>query len=228
MERLEALAREYDKPLRGEEFVQSRLMWEDWEGMRKQAVAFAREEIGRRKWRRARGGMLPGGMDAEDVADHVLGEMLGGHRRLAPGWTWERLVKELKRLVSQRVRSLHKLKEASAMCSEWEAEGSGNGAEGSENGTEAASVFEDMVDLRGEESESEAEEEERKGRMREAIEGSLSEEAELKGLFECLWTGVTKASQIAQRLGVQEGEVGRLRKRLERRLEGMRRLKAKG
>jgi CRP-like cAMP-binding protein len=111
MARLAELAREYEQKLRPEEYVQSRLRWEDWETLRPEAVAFARDEIRRRRWRGKRGGVLPEGYDAEGVANQVIGEMMAGKCRLAVGWTRERLVNELKRLVSQRVRVLHRLKE---------------------------------------------------------------------------------------------------------------------
>ena len=76
--RLAELAREYEERLQGLERVQSRLRWEDWEALRAEAVEIAREEIRRRRWRGARGGVLPGGYGAEDIADQTIAEMIGG------------------------------------------------------------------------------------------------------------------------------------------------------
>jgi hypothetical protein len=120
MARLAEIAREYELPLRGQELVQSRLRWEDWESLRAETAAFAKKEIRRRKWRGARGGVLPGGGDAEDIADQAIGDLLSGKGRVAIGFVRERLVKELKRLVSGKVRVLHGLREARATRSEWD------------------------------------------------------------------------------------------------------------
>src|SRR3974390_2598958 len=118
--KLAELAREDEEKLRPEQVVQSRLRWEGWETLRPEAVGFAREEIRRRRWRGRRGGVLPEGYDAEAVANQVIGEMVEGKCRLAFGWTRERLVAELKRLVCRRVRVLHRLKEAGSVRSEWD------------------------------------------------------------------------------------------------------------
>ena len=61
LRKLAEIGREYEEKLRPEQLVQSRLRWEDWEGLRKEAVAFAEEEIRRRKWRGSRRGVLPRG-----------------------------------------------------------------------------------------------------------------------------------------------------------------------
>jgi hypothetical protein len=216
--KLAELALEYKMLRRGEELVLSRLRWEDWASLRQETVAFAQEEIRRRKWRGARGGVLPGGRDAEDVAGQAIGELLSGKGRLAPGWTRERLVRELRRLVGRRVRVLHGLREASAMRSEWE-------AVAPQNGAEPVSVFEGMADG----SEAAAERQEMLVELRRVLEKHLEREPELRGLFGCLCAGITKPEEIARRLGMEQREVRNARKRLERRLAGFRgRLKAEG
>jgi hypothetical protein len=61
------------------------------------------------------------------------------------------------------------------------------------------------------------------------LEGFLDGEEELKGLFRCLGEGITKPSKIARRLGMDEREAVRARKRLDRRLaEFGKRMKEKG
>lgn len=68
LRKLEVIAKEYEEPLKGEARVQSRLRWEDWSALGREAVAFAMSEIRRRKWRGRRGGVLPGGVSPEDIA----------------------------------------------------------------------------------------------------------------------------------------------------------------
>jgi hypothetical protein len=103
-----------------EEGVRERLAWEDWETLLPELTGFAKVEIGRRKWRGSKWGVLPEGFDANSVAAEVVRAALQGEARLAPGWTRERLTNELKRKVSNEVRRLHKLKETRAMRSEWD------------------------------------------------------------------------------------------------------------
>src|SRR5437899_1358270 len=71
---------------------------------------------------------------AEDPAGEAIAELLGGKCRLAAGVMRARVSAELKRLVRQKVRSLHRLREASAMRSEWDVLPAEDG--------EAVSVFE--------------------------------------------------------------------------------------
>ena len=101
-------------------WVQERLRWENWESLRKEAQEFAAREIRRRKWRGSRGGVLPEGMEAEDVVDQAIAEVLSGKCRLALGWVRERFMKELQRVIGQKIRQLHARKETRAMRSEWE------------------------------------------------------------------------------------------------------------
>jgi hypothetical protein len=102
------------------EGVQRRLRYEDWETLLPELIEFAKGEIWRRKWLGSKSGVLPQGFDANSVASEVVMAALQGEARLAPGWTRERLMKELKRKVSNEVRRLHKLKETQAIRSEWD------------------------------------------------------------------------------------------------------------
>ena len=210
MAKLEELWREYRAPVRGQELVQSRLRWEDWEGLRKEAVEAAKVEIRRRRWRGARGGVLPDGYDAEGIANQVIEEMLGGHCKLAIGWTRERLVKELQRLVSQRVRVLHGRKEAASVRNEWD-------ATRVKEGERRVSAFAKVAGNERSAYEALAEKEDA-AEMREKIEAFLKEEPVLKGIFECLWAGITKPAEIGRELGMEKGEVMKARRRLDRRL----------
>ena len=126
-----------------EAWRQERLRWENWETLRPEAVETAKREIGRRRWRGARGGVLPEGHDAQGVASEAIRQMLSGETVLKPGWTRSRLTGELKRLVRSLVRRLHRLKEAGTTRSEWEGEKSifsrikGRGRDGFEEAVNA-------------------------------------------------------------------------------------------
>ncbi len=218
--RLEELAREYEVKLRPEEWVQSRLRWEDWERLRPEAVAFAREEIRRRRWRGSRRDVLPEGYGAEDVANQVIGELLCGKSRLPVGFTRERVVGELKRLVHQRVRVLHRLKETKLMRSEWQ---------GVNSKGEPTSVLVGMDDGRGDAQEAfmEREEEQRREGLKEELDEFLAGEPELQGIFRCLCEGLTSSKEIGLRLGIEEKAVVRGRKKLGRRVEEFRRKRAR-
>jgi hypothetical protein len=208
-EKLAEIAREYEKKVTNEEWVQSRLRWEDWETLRKDTVAFARGELRKRRWRGARSGVLPTGDDAEGVADQAIAELLGGNCRLMPGFLRSTVQKELERLVKDRIRRLHGLKEARAMRSEWEvlpADEEGN----------RKSVFPAIVDENA--GRAAEEEKEVRERAKREFEDFLDGEEELKGLFRCLGEGITKPSEIARRLGIDEQEAVRARKRLDRRM----------
>ena len=103
-----------------EEWVQKRLRWEDWETLLPELIEFAKGEFRRRKWRGSKSGVLPQGFDDNSVASEVVMAALQGKARLAPGWTRQRLMKELKRKTSNEVRRLHKLMETRAVRSEWD------------------------------------------------------------------------------------------------------------
>lgn len=222
--RLAELAREREEPLRGWELVKSRLLWEDWETLREQTVAIAAKEIGCRKWRGSWKGVLPGGVDAEDVADQVIAEVLSGKARIAIGWTRARLMDEISRLVSQKVRVLQGRKETATVRNGSEIE-----AVDEEGGP--ASVFELVQDPGADACEQVAEREGEAGRrkLEREFEEWLGDE-ELRRVFRCLCAGTTKSKDIGRVLGVGEREVARLRRALkgrvaafgrERRREGL-------
>ena len=71
--------------------------------------------------------MLPEGADANSVAAEAIQGLLRGQARLAPGWTRERLMGELKRKASNEVRRLHKLAETRAVRNEWDVLPAGEG-----------------------------------------------------------------------------------------------------
>lgn len=200
------LAREQEESLKGEEYVLARLRWEDWPLFRRLGLGFARQELRKRKWRGRRGGVLPGGCDAEDIVDQVIAEILQGKGRLVPGWTWQKVQREVERLVSQRIRVMHRLREAAVMRSEWEFDEDGR------------SVLEGIVDENGNGVEA-AEGREEVERRIKSVEEHLGGDGKLVELFRCWLDGVKGSAEIAQRLGVGEAEVSRLRKRLERKLE---------
>jgi hypothetical protein len=58
--------------------------------------------------------------------------------------------------------------------------------------------------------------------LRRKIETQLRAEPELKAVFGCLWEGETGTAEIAQRLGMEEKAVVLARRRLARRLKGLR------
>jgi hypothetical protein len=219
---LAELAREYEEKVRPAELAQSRLRWEDWARLQVEAVGFAKEEIRRRRWRGRRGGMLPEGYDAEGVANEAIGEIMEGKGRLAVGFTRERVVNELKRLVSQRVRVLHRLKEAAAVRSEWEdANGDGEGKSLLRGVPAEWANVEEAVCLEEEES--------WRGRVIGEFEQFLEAEPELRAILKCLCSGVDESREMARRLGMDEATVVKGRKKLARRAgEFQRRLKGNG
>jgi hypothetical protein len=203
--RLAELAREYEAPMTNPEWVQSRLRWEDLGAFRREAVALARIEILRGKWRGARGGMPPGGINAEDVGGEAIAELLGSKGRLAAGLVRARVSAELKRLVWQKVRSLRRLREASAMRGEWDVLPPEDG--------ESVSVFERMASKDSRDGEAEA-----KVWWQEAVGALQERDHELAGVLECLLAGVRNPAQIAQRLRISEKAARNARRRLARAL----------
>ena len=103
-----------------QEGIQKRLRWENWEVLLPELINYATGEIARRRWRGSKSGVLPEGFDANSVASEVVMAALQGRASIAPGWTRERLMNELKRKVRNEVRRLHKLKERAAVRSEWD------------------------------------------------------------------------------------------------------------
>ena len=61
------------------------MRWEIWEELRPEAVEAAKREIGRRRWRGARGGVLPEGHDTQGVASEAIRQVLNGETLLKAG-----------------------------------------------------------------------------------------------------------------------------------------------
>lgn len=214
--KLERIGREYEEKLRPEERVQSRLGWEDWETLLPELVRYARREIRRRRWRGWRSGVLPEGYDANGVAAEVIVSALRGKARLAPGWTRERLMRELERKVSNEVRRLHKLQEACRTRSEWEI------LAPCENG-EPRSVFELMMGKKiaggVDEARFQKLDQEKKEAELMIVEKLHGGDEEVEKLFNCLREGVVKRREIAAKLGISVDEVTNCQKRLNRKLD---------
>ncbi len=204
--------REVTKKRTNEEWVKSRLEWEDWRTFYPEAVELAKRELRRRRWRGAQGGVVPRGYDAESIASETIARMLAGESRIAPGWTPERLMKELERMITRKVNLLWSLKEAQAIRSEWEI------APPNVNG-EPVSALSDVAGdgQNGYEAAVEAEEGEEGLRRRVAAE--LGSDRELKEVLGCLWEGETRTREIARRLGMTERSVVLARRRLARKLK---------
>jgi len=190
-------------------WVKERLEWEDWERLLKATEMFAKGQIRRRWWRGRKGGVLPEGQDASSIAAEVAIKLLRGKGRLAPGWTRERLQKELNRLASNEIRRLYGLKETELMRNEWDIlrptpEGKLRSIfdrmQGSAGGGE-------LVDKRQEAA--------REGDRRK-LESKLGRDERAKGVLNCLYSGVRKRRHIAAKLGIDVKAVTAARKRLER------------
>ncbi len=209
---MEQIWREVVQKRTNEEWIKSRLAWEDWESLGRVAVGFAARELKRRKWRGASGGVVPRGYGAEDIAWEVIGEMLAGRSQIVPGWTKERLVNELKRMISGKVRLLHSLKETRLLRNEWDV------VPGEKNG-ELVSV----LSLAAGDGRSESESEERGTEVRKTVEAELGSEPELQAVFGCLCRGERKTGEIARALGMTEKTVVLARRRLATRLKRVQR-----
>ena len=210
---LELLAEQQaERRLPIEEWVKLRLGREDWETLRPEAVRFAKMESKRRRgWNSSE--VLPRGYDPESIVAEAVGDLLEEKGLLAPGWTRERLMKALERLIRRKIRLLASLKEGRVTrgglrLEQPEAESQSAKAakqvpDGSNNAYEAAVA---------------REERERQERLKGELERFLGDEPELVAVFRCLWAGMTKPAEIAARAGIEEGKVGVLRRRLERRM----------
>ncbi len=196
------------------EGVQRRLRYEDWETLLPELIEFAKGEMWRRKWRGSKSGVLPEGFDANSVASEVVMAALQGEARLAPGWTRQRLMKELKRKTSNEVRRLHKLMETRAVRSEWEllmprenealrSVFAGMTARSSVGGWDDGQVRDKVR-------------KETELRIAGALRGG---DQAVEKLFGCLRAGVVKRREIAARLGMSVTEVTNCRKRLDRTLD---------
>jgi len=214
-ERAERLLEEAQTKESVKEGVKRRLRWEDWGDLLPELIEFAKGEIRRRKWRGSRTGVLPKGFDANAVASEVVMKALQGKARLAPGWTRERLMKELKRKVSNEVRRLHKMKETRSTRSECDLLlPADSGAlrsvlAGIAGGCGGYGGWDDgqVRDKVRKETDS---------RIAEALRGG---DQAVERLFECLRAGVVKRREIAARLGMNVTEVTNCRKRLDRTLD---------
>jgi hypothetical protein len=113
--------------------------------------------------------------------------------------------------VSDKIRLLHRLKEAAGTRSEWGVAPTGGIGE-------AVSVFERMSD--GGRTVSRWEGQWKRRCLKEEIEICLEGEPQLLGLFRFLRSGETRPGAIARGLGVEERAVAAARRRLERRLVG--------
>lgn len=215
MREMEEMLREIREKVTMEEWVKRRLQWEDWEGVGKDAVNLAKQELSRRHWRGGRQGVLPRGYDAETIAWEAMEIMVRGQSRLVPGWTRERLLSEVGRLISRKVRLLNSLKETKAVRNEWDIAPRG------EDG-EPVSILPEVPGDEPNGYDAAVEAEEGREFWRKKVERELEGEPELKGVFECLCQGETKTREIACRLGVAEKAVLLARKRLARRLKRMR------
>jgi hypothetical protein len=114
-EKLEEIAKEYERKLSPAEWCAERLRWEDWDSLSREALAMARKELRRH----GRGGVLPGGYDAESIAAQAIADLMSGKARAPVGPTQERLVKKLEGLIQGKIRLLGMLKETSVTQSEW-------------------------------------------------------------------------------------------------------------
>ena len=208
-----ALDDQFLERLRPEERARERLRWEDWESVRREAVSFAENEIRRRKWRGEYKGVVPGGVDAEDVANQVIAEVLSSTGRIALGLTRSRLLLELKRLISGRVRVLHGRKETSLVRSEWE-------VSPVKDGEEPISVFEGVrgTELDACEAVTQRERSMANQHAALAIEMKLGSDDALRRIFQCLRAGILRSEEIAERLGMDKASVARGRRRLAGRL----------
>jgi hypothetical protein len=113
------------------------------------------------------------------------------------------------------VRLLNSLKETKAVRNEWDI------SPPKANG-DRVSI---LADIPGEERtgyDVAVDAEEGPESVRRRIEAQLEAEPELRAVFGCLWEGERVTRKIAQRLGIEEKTVVLARRRLRRRLKGIR------
>jgi hypothetical protein len=205
---------------RVEEWTRERLYREDWAKLLPRAVRYAEQQIARRYWRGQKGGVLPRGFDANNVASEVIEGMLHGKCRLALGWTRERLEKEVQRRIRNEVRRLYSLTEAPEMRSEWD-------LLPLDENDQPQSVFDSMMGSIPDPCEEAEQNEEEAWRelVRKDFDAYLKEDWVARKVFECLCNGVVKRREIAERLGISVQAVTAARKRLERKVAGWKRQK---
>jgi len=190
-------------------WIKERLEWEDWKTLLKETEMFAKGQIRRRWWRGRKGGVIPEGQDANSIAAEVAIKLLSGKGRLAPGWTRERLQKELNRLASNEIRRLYGLKETELMRNEWDIlrptpEG------------KLRSIFDRMQGSAGGGELVDKKQEAAREGDRRKLESKLGRDERAKGVLNCLYCGVRKRRHIAAKLGIDVKAVTAARKRLER------------
>jgi hypothetical protein len=175
------------------EWLKERVRFENWEQLMKEALVTAKGEVDRRCWRGGRGGVLPRGYDVESVAAEAARMMLNGEARLALGWTWTRIRRELRRVVRRLVEGLHRLKETETTRSEWDGGGASRLAQ---LGGPKEAVFQDVA---GREEELERE------RVREEFWRALSDAPELVRLARELSQGEPGAEVLASKQSLAGG-----------------------
>jgi hypothetical protein len=204
-------------------------------------VAYARDQIRRRRWRRSNSRVLPHGKDAEGIAAEALNEVVseggleeswtgevvlpgrdgrGGVRARKPTRIWhdgEHPRDRLERLISAEVLRLSRLKENKVTVSEWDvlpARASGG----------VVSVFAAMAGRipRPDEALMQKEDLALLEQFKEDFEASLGQEKGLRKVFRCIWDGTEKRDEIAQALGLSPARVAGLRRRLNRRVREFR------
>ena len=119
----------------------------------------------------------------------------------------------LERLVREKVRRLSRLKENTAVVSEWEV------LPPRANG-ERVSVFDRMAGriLPPDEALMQKEDLELLQQFKEEFEASLSGEEKVRKVFQCIWNGTEKREELAVELGLSPAAVTGLRRRLNKRL----------
>jgi len=136
-------------------------------------------------------------------------KLLAGKGRLAPGWTRERLQKELNRLGSNEMRRWDGLKVSELMRNEWDIlrptpEG------------KLRSIFDRMQGSAGGGDLVDKKREAARERDRRKLESKLGGDERARGVLNCVYSGVRKRRHIAAKLGIDVKAVTAARKRLER------------
>jgi hypothetical protein len=142
--------------------------------------------------------------------------------RLAPGWTFKRLERELQRRVSNEVRRLHKLKETQLVRSEWD-------VLAPDANNEPRSVLKGIIGPASSGASVDRAERQAEGIKNARVSELLGDDdPPVSQLFCCLCGGVSKRRAIAARLGTSAAEVTNCRKRLNRRLDELMKKEAGG
>ena len=92
---------------------------ENWAKLSKEAFWHARRLVSYRWWRGDSQGVLPEGYDPESIANEAVAELFNGECQLPDAaYTDKELTNEIKRLVHNLVRRLHRRKETRLVVSE--------------------------------------------------------------------------------------------------------------